>query len=54
VTDAKVIRARTEAMRQLREDYFNEAVAAEKERLKIARPWWHAIFPFIITIRKRK
>jgi hypothetical protein len=50
-TDLRAIQA--EAARQLWQENFDKAVLAEKERLKTARPWWHAIFPFVITIRKR-
>jgi hypothetical protein len=54
--DLRAIRA--EAERQLAEENFNNAVAVEKERIRIHRPWWHSIFPYYldieITIRKRK
>jgi hypothetical protein len=43
-----------EARRQLAKERFDEAVRAEVTRLKIHKSWWHILFPFEITIRKRK
>jgi len=43
-----------EALRQLTEERFREAVETEKQRLRQYVPWWHRIFPFVITIRRRQ
>ena len=45
---------RAEARRQLAKERFEEAVRVEVERLKSRRPWWHAVFPFEINVRRRK
>lgn len=43
-----------EARRQLAKERFDDDVRAEVTRLKTHKPWWHVLFPFEITIRKRK
>jgi hypothetical protein len=50
--DLEAVRA--EAKRQLAKEKFESAVAVEKIRLRTARPWWQAFFPFKITIERLK
>lgn len=45
---------RTEARKQLEKERFDEAVRTEVQRLKTWKPWWHILFPFKITIERRK
>lgn len=45
---------RREALKQLEAERFENAVRMEVQRLKERRPWWHALFPFEVTIRRRK
>lgn len=45
---------RTEAMKQLQKEQFEIAVQTEKERLRSRKPFWQAVFPFEIIIRRRK
>jgi hypothetical protein len=45
---------RAEAQRQLIKEKFEAAVATEKVKLRTGRPWWQIIFPFKITIERRK
>jgi hypothetical protein len=45
---------RFEATRQIAKERFDAAVQIEVQRLKTKQPWWHTVFPFVITIRKRK
>jgi len=50
---ARVASIRAEALRQIAAEDFNARVAAEKVRIREHRPFWHRIFPFVITIRRR-
>lgn len=52
-------RKRRDLIRQLARDEitqedFDAAVAAEKVRIRKHVPLWHRIFPFVITIERRK
>jgi hypothetical protein len=49
--DADQIKA--EAMKELAEEKFRQAVEAEKERLRKYRPMWHRLFPWEIKIKRR-
>lgn len=42
-----------QARKEIAEERFRERVEAEKRRLR-ATPWWHKLFPFVITITRRK
>jgi len=52
-TENRLSAVRDEARRQLEKERFDEAVRAEVMRLKTRRPWWHTLFPYEITIRRR-
>jgi hypothetical protein len=43
---------RRAAKEQLDKERFDEAVAKEVARLKVHRPWWRKIFPWVVTIRR--
>jgi len=43
-----------EAQRQLDEEKYLAAVKAAKEKLRNKRPLWERLFPFVITIARRK
>jgi hypothetical protein len=49
--DAEQIKA--QAMKELAEEKFRQAVEAEKERLRKYRPMWYRLFPWEITIKRR-
>lgn len=49
--DAKAVRA--EALRQIAAENFSRAVETEKVRIRTHRPFWHRLFPFVITITRR-
>ena len=42
------------AAREIAVEDFDAAVVAEKERIRTHVPWWDRIFPFVITIKRRK
>ena len=42
------------AKREIAEEEYREAVEREKARIRAYRPWYHRIFPFTITITRRK
>ena len=42
------------AREEIQEEDFDAAVASEKERIRKHVPLWHRIFPFTITIERRK
>lgn len=42
-----------QAHAEVRGEKFREAVECEKARLRTHRPWWHRVFPFVITITRR-
>lgn len=42
------------AREEIQEEDFDAAVAAEKTRIRKHVPFWHRIFPFTITIKRRK
>lgn len=46
-------RVKREAERELFDEWFRAAVAAEKQRLLARRPLWQRIFPWVITITRR-
>jgi len=48
-----VAQVRAEARHQIAVEDFAACVAAEKVRLREHRPFWHRLFPFVITIRRR-
>ena len=39
---------------EIQEEDFDAAVVAEKTRIRKHVPLWHRIFPFTITIERRK
>lgn len=43
-----------EAERQIREENYRKEVEAAKVKLRSKRPLWHKLFPFVITITRRK
>jgi hypothetical protein len=45
--------ARNIAREQLEREAFEELVRREKERLRARRPFWHRLFPFVISIKRR-
>jgi hypothetical protein len=42
------------ARSEIAEEDFDAAVAAEKTRIRKHVPLWHRIFPYTITIERRK
>jgi hypothetical protein len=42
-----------QAIKELQLERFREAVETHKAVLRIAKPFWHKIFPFKITITRR-
>jgi hypothetical protein len=42
-----------EARREIAEEQFRAAVEARKQELRVPRPWWQRLFPFVITIHRR-
>jgi hypothetical protein len=50
--DVKKVKAA--AVAELAEARFRKAVEAEKQRLLTKKVWWHKLFPFVITIQRRK
>lgn len=44
-----------QALDELREEAFRDAVDAEKRRIlsKPTDPWWHRVIPFTIKIERR-
>ena len=42
-----------QAVEELDQERFEAAVEVEKERLRRHVPFWHKVFPFTITIRRR-
>jgi len=43
---------RRAAKEQLAKERFDEAVAKEIARIKVRRPWWRKVFPWVVTIRR--
>lgn len=41
------------AKKELADEVFRNAVEVEKERLTSAK-WWNCLFPFVVTISRRK
>jgi hypothetical protein len=54
ISNLDLVRIKTQARDELREEHFREAVEKEKQRLRTARPWWTKFFPFIIKIERVK
>ena len=42
------------AQQELREEEFRRRVEAEKQKLRVKRPFWERILPFKIRIERRK
>jgi hypothetical protein len=42
------------ARHEIQEEDFDAAVVSEKERIRTHIPLWHRIFPWTITIERRK
>lgn len=46
--------ARAVAEREIEQEDFDETVIIEKKRIRRHVPFWHRIFPYTITIERRK
>ena len=47
---------RTAARIQIEEEERNAAIALEKVKIRLQRakkPFWHKVFPFVVTIKRR-
>ena len=44
---------KAQALKELEEEQFHEAVEKEKARIRQRVPLWHRVFPWVITIKRR-
>ncbi|CAA2141583.1 hypothetical protein [Hyphomicrobium sp. ghe19] len=42
-----------QALKELAEENFREAVEAVKAKLREKKPWWHRLLPFTVTVKWR-
>lgn len=52
--DRKTREVQRLAQAEIAEEDFDAAVVAEKKRIRTHVPVWHRIFPFVISIKRRK
>ena len=45
---------RASAKAEIALEEHRRLVDAEKQRLRVKRPWWHGKFPIVISIKWRK
>lgn len=38
---------------EIAQEKFRAAVEREKARIRLHKPWWHSLCPFVITIKRR-